>query len=100
MSLGGFGYSKTQNLPADFDNFHPKSLLRHLHFYKYIFTVNNDLKLTSVYSAARENAIISYDVVTFAEALESGDTAKEALKYKVKTNKLFESVLNKIENLF
>lgn len=43
LSFGKIEYSSPQNLSAGFDNFYPKSLLRHLHFYKYIFTVNNNL---------------------------------------------------------
>lgn len=98
LSFGKIEYSSPQNLSAGFDNFCPKSLLRHLHFYKYIFTVNNNLQLISVYSAARENAVITYDVVTFAQLTESGNAATKALKELAATNNLLKNVLNKIEN--
>ena len=100
LSFGEFRFSQTQSLPEGYGSFYPKSLLCHLNFYKYIFTVNNELKITSVYSASRENAIIGYDIVTFAELWESGDAAKETLRKIVTANKLLENVLYKIDKSF
>ena len=50
-----------------------------------------------MYSAARENAVITYDVVTCAQLTESGNAAKKALKELALTNNLLANVLNKIE---
>lgn len=100
LSFGEFRFSQTQSLPEGYGSFYPKSLLRHLNFYKYIFTVNNELKITSVYSASRENAILGYDIVTFAELSESGDAAKETLRKIITANKLLENVLYKIDKSF
>lgn len=79
---------------------HQHPLLQHLHFCKYIFTVNNELKLTSVYSAARENAVISYDALTLATVTESGDTAIETLRKIAGTNSQLEKTLKRIDNSF
>ena len=77
---------------------HP--LLNHLHFCKYIFTVNSELKLTSVYSAARENAVISYDALTFATVAESGSSAIESLRKFARFNNQLDKILNQIDNSF
>ncbi|MBD5131365.1 MAG: hypothetical protein HDT28_02045 [Clostridiales bacterium] len=71
-------------------------LLHHLHFCKYIFTVNNELKLTSVYSAARENAVISHDALTFAKVTESGNAAMDTLRKTAEANILLGKILNDI----
>lgn len=70
---------------------------RRLHFCKYIFTVNNQLKLTSVYSAARENAVINYDALTLSTVTESGEEAIKTLKLTaIKSTRLAE-LLNNID---
>ena len=79
---------------------HKHPLLNHLHFCKYIFTVNNELKLTSVYSAARENAVISHDALTLATVTESGNTAIETLRKISGTNSRLEKTLRHIDNSF
>ncbi|MDE7453651.1 MAG: hypothetical protein K2N22_04510, partial [Clostridia bacterium] len=101
LSFGERGHAVRQNSPASFGHtgvaysYHP--LLRHLQFAKYIFTVNGDLKLTSVYTAARENAVINYDALTLAEVTESGNAAIEALKEIAAANVLLAKILNDIE---
>lgn len=79
---------------------HMRPLLQHLHFCKYIFIVNNQLKLTSVYSAARENAVINYDALTLATVKESGKAAKEELRKISGTISLLEKTLRSIDNSF
>ena len=98
LSLGKPAYKQNQNLPAGFEGFCPKSLLRHLNFYNYIFTVDNELQIISVYSAARQNAVIGYNVVTFAQRSEGGDAAKQALRNIAAKNKLLGNILYKIDN--
>lgn len=77
---------------------HP--LLNHLHFCKYIFTVNSELKLTSVHSAARENAVISYDALTYATVTENGNCAIETLRRIADTNSQLKQVLMHIDSSF
>ena len=79
---------------------HKHPLLNHLHFCKYIFTVNSELKLTSVYSAARENAVINYDALTLATVTESGEAAIETLRKISGTNSLLAKTLRAIDNSF
>lgn len=79
---------------------HKYTLLQHLHFCKYIFTVNNELKLTSVYSAARENAVINYDALTLATVTESGAAAIETLRKISGENRRLGQVLKNIDKLF
>ena len=101
LSLGELAYLQSQELPASSGSydlaFTRRSLLRHLHFYRYIFTINNKFELVSVYSAARENSIINYSVLTCAEISERGNAATEALKEIANANKLLKSVLNNID---
>ncbi len=82
------------------NNSHKYPLMHHLHFCKYIFTVSNEMKLTSVYSAARENAVISHDALTFATVIESGKPAMESLKKIAASNSPAKKVLRHIDNLF
>ena len=77
-----------------------RSMLRNLHFYKYIFTLNDDLKLVSVHSAVRENAIISQHILTFATVTESGVIATESLKKIADLNSQLKKVLCQIDNSF
>lgn len=79
---------------------HVHPLLQHLHFCKYIFTVNNELKLISVYSAARENTVINYDALTFATVTESGNSAIESLRKIANSNNRLEKILKQIDNSF
>ncbi len=79
---------------------HVRPLLQHLHFCKYLFTVNNELKLISVYSAARENAVINFDALTFATVAESGNSAIESLREIAHTNSRLEKTLKQIDNSF
>lgn len=79
---------------------HRYPLLQHLHFCKYIFTVNAELKLISVYSAARENAVINYDALTFATVTESGTAAIEALRKIAASDSRLERVLRCVDNCF
>ncbi len=79
---------------------HVRPLLQHLHFCKYLFTVNNELKLISVYSAARENAVINFDALTFATVAESGNSAIESLREIAHANSRLEKTLKQIDNSF
>ena len=100
LSFGERGYALRQNSPASFSHnggaysYYP--LLRHLQFAKYIFTVNADLKLISVYAAARENAVINYDALTLAEVTESGNAAMESLKKAAAENSRLEEILESL----
>lgn len=77
---------------------HRYRLLHHLHFCKYIFTVNAELKLISVYSAARENTVISHDALTLATVTESGNSAIESLRQIAISNSRIEKVLRYIDH--
>ena len=77
---------------------HKYPLLHHLHFCKYIFTVNGELKLTSVHSAARESAAISHDILTLATVVERGDEALEALGKVAAKNCRLAEALGRIDN--
>ncbi len=77
---------------------HP--LLQHLHFCKYLFTINNEFKLISVYSAAREDALINFDALTFATVTESGNSAIKSLIKIASSNIQLEKILKQIDNSF
>ncbi len=65
-----------------------------------IFTINSELKLDSVYPAARENAVISHDALTLATVTESGETAIESLRKIANSNSPPEKALGHIYNSF
>lgn len=97
LSLGERGPSQRR---GQHGKTHVHPLLQHLHFCKYLFTINNELKLTSVYSAARENTVINFDVLTFATVTESGNSAIKSLIKIAHSNNQFEKILKQIDNSF
>ena len=97
LSLGERGYAQSSGRHF---RVHRYPLLHHLHFCKYIFTVNNELELTSVYSAARENTVISHDALTLATVTESGTAAIQSLKKIATSNSQVEKVLRQIDKSF
>ncbi len=75
---------------------HSTSILRgaqHVHFSKYIFEVNADMKLSAVYSGARESVTKSYHVMTYARVTERSERAMDKLNRIVRSNEKLAEVL-------
>lgn len=70
---------------------------KHTQFSKYIFVVDKDLRLNAVYSAAREDALISDRILTKAEVISAGQAAGDDLKFYVYRNKALEKILKEIK---
>lgn len=79
---------------------HVHPLLQHLHLCKYLFIINNELKLISMYSAVRENTMINFDALTFATVTESGNSAIKSLIKIARSNNQLEKILKQIDNSF
>lgn len=97
LSIGERGSSQRR---GKHNKTHVHPLLQHLHFCKYLFIINNELKLISVYSAATENAVINFDALTFATVTESENSAIKSLIKIASSNNQLEKILKQIDNSF
>lgn len=70
---------------------------KHTQFLKYVFVVDKNLNLSAVYSAAREDALISDDILTKAEEVSRGQAAEDDLKFYVYRYKALEKILEEIK---